>query len=133
MIVYRVTDRIPVKVGELKFWLSPLSYEQKVNLAECTKMKGGEEVVDTSRRAFLAIKYAIKGVEGLKCPDGSDYLLSFEPSGVLSDESVSDIVQLDGWVPLAVYCVQMMNGISDGAVPGVEVDLKGVVSAKKKD
>jgi hypothetical protein len=131
MIIYRLTDRIPCKIGELTFWLSPLSYEQKMNLLECKKMEGGKEVVDGHKRARLSLKYGIKKVEGLSCADGSPYVPSVGPDGILVDEAVDEIMGLDCLNALVTVCVGLLNGVSDPKLEGVEVDFKGVVSEKK--
>jgi hypothetical protein len=130
MIIYRLTDRIPLKIAELTFWVSPLSYEQKSNLLECKKMEGGKEVIDGGRRARLAIKYALKRVDGLMGSDGKPYEVVMDGSA-LSDESVDEILGLECVIPLVRACVSLMNGVSEREIEGVQFDLKGVVSEKK--
>lgn len=131
MIVYRLTDRIPAKIGGLTFWLAPLSFEQKANLLDCRKMEGGVEVVDSAKRCRLSIKYALKKVEGLKCADGSDYMLEMGPDGVLTDDAVNEVMSLDCMVKLVSACMSLLGGVSDPGIEGVEFDLKGVVNEKK--
>lgn len=133
MIIYRLTDRIPVKVGGLTFWLSPLSYEQKTNLLDCKKMQAGVEVADGGQRARLALKYAVKGVDGLKCSDGSPYAPVMDADGTLSMESVDELTGLDACLPLVRVCVGLINGVSDPGVEGAEVKLSEVVDGRKKD
>jgi hypothetical protein len=135
MMVYRTSDRIPVSVGELKFLLSPLSAEQKNSLMDCKKMQGGQEVVDSIGLAYLAIKYAVKGVEGLESSDGSPFVLDFDPDGTISKECVEVLFELsmESGGKLSNVCSSLINGVNFAAkVPGVEVDLKGVISSKKK-
>lgn len=131
MIIYRLTDRIPVKIAKLTFWIAPLSFEQKSNLLDCKKMEAGKEVVDGGKRAKLALQYAIKKVDGLKCSDGTDYALKMDEAGNLSDESVDELSGLNCLGPLVSVCLGLMNGVSDMKVEGVEINLKGVVSEKK--
>jgi len=134
MIIYRLTDRIPVKIGELTFWVSPLSYEQKVNLQECRKMEGGQEVVDHGARARLAIKYGVKEIQGIECADGSPYQPKMDSDGTLSMEAVDELSALNSLKELVMVCMSVAaRGVPDSEIPGVEVDLKGVKNAEKKD
>jgi len=133
MVIYRLSDRIPVQVGELKFWLSPLSYEQKTNLLDCKKMQAGVEVTDGGQRARLALKFAVKGVEGLKCADGTDYAPTMDSDGTLAMSSVDELINLDGCLPLVKVCVGLINGVGGDEIEGATVDLKGVISSVKKD
>lgn len=134
MIIVRMSDRVPVKVGGIKFWVSPLSVAQKAALLEFKIQKGGEEVIDTTKRMFHAIKYAVKGAEGLKRPDDSDYSLEFDEDGTLKDETVEELFNLSQSGKLSVFCYGLMNGFKqDSGIEGVEVDLKGTVSVEKKE
>jgi hypothetical protein len=134
MIVYRTSDRIPVQINGLKFLLSPLSFAEKTALLSCVKMQGGKEVVDGGKRAFMALKLAVKGVEGLSLADGSAFPISFDGDGHLADSCVDDLLQLDECIPLAQSCTRLLNGPLDIAkVEGVTVDYGGVINAQKKD
>lgn len=133
MIIYRLTDRIPVKIEGLTFWISPLSQEQKINLLECRKMEGGKEVVDGVKRALLSIKYALKKVDGLKCSDGSAYQVKLDEDGMLSQASIDEIGNLGCAPNLVSACMALLSDFSKLKLKGVEFDLKGVVVAEKKD
>lgn len=133
MIVYKTTDRIPLKFGEIKVWISPLSFEQKTNILAATKMKSGVEVSDPSKQTFLSLKYGVKEIEGLKNPDGSDYRLELDENGVLTDECLSDLIDLEYFPKLSEICIKLINGVKAlDKIEGVEVDLTQVKSTKKK-
>jgi hypothetical protein len=131
MIIYRLTDRIPVEIGEVKFWLSPLSYSQKVVLAELYQMKAGVEHQDTHRAVLLSIKYSVKGVEGIKQSDGSDYALSFDADGTLSDQCVQELLGIDQAKQLVDACQYLSLVIKEHQIEGVRIDLAGVKDSKK--
>jgi hypothetical protein len=133
MVIYRLTDRIPVKIAELTFWLSPLSYEQKVNLLDCKKMVGGEEVSDNAKRARLAIKYGIKGIEGVTCADGSAYAPAMDTDGTLSWGAVDEISELGCLTCVIQACMALLGNFAEAKLDGVEFNLKGVKNVAKKD
>jgi hypothetical protein len=133
MVIYRLTDRIPCKIGELTFWLSPLSHEQKVNLLECKKMEGGQEVVDNVRRARLAMKYGIKEVEGVSCADGTPYRPDMDTDGTLSWAAVDEISELGSLTEIIQASTLMLGKFWEVKIEGVEFNLKGVKSTAKKD
>ena len=40
MKIFRMTDRIPVKIGDVKVMISPLNYAQRAEVVSQTKNKG---------------------------------------------------------------------------------------------
>lgn len=136
MIIYRTSDRIPVKIGDvLTVWLSPLTVEQRARMfSTAVKMQAGAEQEDAIKAAAMSIKYSVKGIEGdLKNIDGSDYQLEFDPDGSLTDECAEELLQLDGSDKLVRICGHFLKAISDPGIEGVVVDFKGVKTAKKKE
>lgn len=95
-----MTDRIPVRIGELTFWISPLSAGQKGILLAQGKMVSGEETEEAMRGAALVLKFSVKGVDGCKDATGGEYKCEFDPDGCLTDDCVSEILQLDGCAKL---------------------------------
>lgn len=94
--IYRLTDRIPVKIGELTFWLSPLSMDQKAKIEGNRKLVSGVEEENALEGARLAIKFSVKALDGVECANSEPYVLEFDPDGALTDECVSEIMNLDG-------------------------------------
>jgi hypothetical protein len=132
MIVYRLTDRLPIKIDELTFWIAPLSFEKKQVLSTYTRMNGGVETIDFQKVAVATLKFTIKGVEGLTLADGSDYELEFDPAGDLTDESVDVLLRLVQNERLIVACSRLANEFKEHEIPGVVIDMKGVVTLPKK-
>lgn len=131
MIIYRLTDRIPVKIDDLTFWVAPMSFAEKLALNQAVKTTGGVEVMDAAKVAFLTIKFSVKEVEGIKLPDGSDYPLSFDASGALTDDCVSELLQIDTSPKLVTACGLLTREIKEHSIKGVKIDLKGVRPGKK--
>lgn len=135
MIIYKPSDRVEIKIGNVKIKLSPLTALQKANLMGLTKMSGGREVVDTSMMAIMTIKYSVKEVSGIdaKFADGSDFALSYDPDGTISEESLSALMQvLDNGLMTQVAAQLLTTGMQDISVPGVEVIAGSGVDVKKK-
>lgn len=136
MIVYRTTDRIPVKIGDVTIWICPLSAGQYAEVVSLTKYKGGREIPDPGAMAILTLRYCVKSVDGLgdvKYADGTDFLLEFDESGNLTEDSLSVLIQVLGSDKLTLLASQVaVKGIGDHKIPGVKIDLKNAVTAKKK-
>lgn len=133
MVVYRMTDRIPVKIGELTFLLAPLNVAQKARLLASVQNVAGVQNEDAFSKASLAIRMSVKEVEGVKCADGSDWVTELGPDGELTDDCLSEIMQVTQNADLVQVCLAFgLNRIEDPGLPGIEIDLKGVRSVKKK-
>ena len=146
MVIYRLTDRIPVKVGTVTFWLSPLSAEQKGNLLSLTSKAAGHEREESLKGAVLTIRYSLKKLEGVENADGTPYELQFGEDGLVTEESAIEVISLQAsskvialalqWfidrVKSPAEIVEQNPGIGE-TLDGVEVDFSKVVNLKKKE
>lgn len=73
---------------------------------------------------YLCLKYSLKQVRGLRTIDGSDYELKLDVNGCVSDESLSEVLQLDASPKLLQAVASLMNSTKDPQIDGVEVILK---------
>ena len=107
-IIYRVTDRIKVKVGDMEFKLSPLSLSQK-NELQTIAFKGQQtgNQADILEAASKAIKYCVKEVSGIYDTGGNEYKMDFDDSGCLSDECVDDLLNLECGLAVMNMCAAM--------------------------
>lgn len=125
-IVYDLEDRIPVKIDDISFKISPLSYLQKSeiqDLAEkCTQTR---EMKYMREAAFKAIKYAVKSVSGLNRPNGDKFELELE-NGVLSDKSTDNLLNIKVVDKLAAVCTSLVNGITGAVYDEYGKPLEGV-------
>lgn len=104
--IYRMTDKIPVKLGEVTFWVSPLSYEHRSKITALTQRMSGKDHEVAKEAATLAIKYGLKELEGVEDSQGNPYELAFDSSGGLSDDCLSEVIQLDGIPDLTKLCLR---------------------------
>jgi len=120
-------------MGKVTFWVAPLSFHAKIEMESCTKLVAGVEVLDQVKRSYTCLKYSLKEVEGLKLSDGSEYELSFDPSGCLTDECVNEVMQADTSAALQLACISLVSSVEAHKIKGVEIDLGAVRPAKKKE
>lgn len=133
MIIYRVTDRVPVKIGDVEFFLAPLSLKQKQEIISHFRVKAGEETFDREKYAFAAVKKSVKEVHGLNLLDGTAYQLSFDSNGELTDECVEDLLSIDPDGRLRAACDRFQfTGLKNGDLEGVTIDLSRAKDVKKK-
>ena len=135
MIIYKPSDRILLKIGDISLKVSPLTALQKANLMSLTKMSAGREVTDTSLMAIMTIKYSVKEIYGVDATfaDGTEFALSYDPDGTLSEESLTAIMQiLDNGTLTQIAAQLLTTGVQSIKVPGVEVDAGKSVEVKKK-
>lgn len=102
--IYKTTDKIPVKIGELVFEISPLSRIQKADI-QALIMEG--KLADA---AFLSVKYAVKSVKGLKYGQG-DYELEFDDNNNITEDSLDDLSNIEESTNLHIACISLINGI----------------------
>lgn len=131
MIIYRMTDRIPIKIGGVTFQVAPLSHYQKATLLEFRKTLKGVELIDSFKLTEKVMACSIKGVDGLTLRDGSPYELKWDDSGELTTDCVAELMQVDGFEKM-IQVVQKFafDSITDPKLEGVEIDF-GAVPLKK--
>lgn len=131
--IFRPTDRIPVKIGEVTYWLAPLTASEKQELYASFRTKGGEETMDREAYARTAIKLSLKKVEGVNNPDGTPFEVETDDRGYLTELSLDDVLCLPDDIRLAA-CIDRLTYKPQDLLnlDGVEVDLKRVQSVKKK-
>lgn len=132
MRVYLPTDRIPVRIGEITFWISPLSVAQKSILSGYFRMEGGEEIADRKGMNEKLMRLSVKGVDGVEDASGEPLVLEVGADGELTDDSYEVLKELSGAHLLVKLCMGFVSKIHDPGIEGIKVDLDQVVSVKKK-
>ena len=137
MIIYRPSDRIPVKVGKFTVLISPLSAEQRTQISSLTKLKAGKEVIDHAAMMMQTLKCTIKGIEGVEdatFADGSKFELEFDDSGELTKDGLTALYEVLGSKPLSDIVAKIISHSMDkDDIPGVKFELDKVIASKKKN
>ncbi len=126
--LYRTSDRIPFKLGsDLTVTISPLSFAQKTEL-QSMMLEAMKDPMRAVKGANLAIKMAVKKVEGIETIDGKPWEPTFDEQGNLSDESVSDLMNLEENPKLIALCTQLVASVPvDGVIdPSTKKRMDGV-------
>ena len=137
MVIYRVTDRIPVKLDDnITIMISPLSGLQKTAIMSSTKMKGGKAVSDGAAMISNTIKFCLKEIHGVDAtfPNGDKFELEFV-NGELTEDSLNGALQILDTNKMVMIASRLYRtGISSMEIEGVTVDYDNVksVEAKKK-
>lgn len=92
--ILSMKDRIKLTIGEVEFTLKPLNKMELLEVTSHKTMESGVQVEDLLRSAFAYIKFALKGISGVKMHNGEDYELEFE-GDYLTDDCVSEIFSLN--------------------------------------
>lgn len=84
MIIYKPSDRIPIKLGDLTVVLSPLTFEQKADVYDL-QMKAGKGKQDDTSILRKAMAYSVKDLKGAKSWDGKEFTLNWENGKLCND------------------------------------------------
>lgn len=127
-VIYRINDTFELKIGTLVVKLSPLDYKVKADM-QANVLAG--RPMDA---AVLAIRHSIKGVSGLKLPDGSDYELEFNENNSLTENSVNDLLNIPEASKLNMVAISLIHGMPTGEFldPETGKPLDGVKFVKKE-
>lgn len=132
--IYRHGEKIPLKVGDVTFYVTPLTQAQKAEIASHARRESGQEDIDLQKMTMTSIRYSLKGMTGVEYHDGSPVELSFDENGVLTEESLNEVLYLDHSLKMIMACRNLLSGNPiDEALDGVEVlDPVRSIPSKKK-
>lgn len=129
--LYRVTDKLPIKIGDITFKISPLTFEQRSEVQADLSAAAEGDMQRATDGTFKAIKYAVKSIEGIETYDGSEYELDFDGK-FLSDVAVNDLLNLEIFPELARVATSLINGVPDSIDDEDGKPVKGISLLYKK-
>lgn len=134
MKIYPINARIPIRVGDVTFHVSPLSLAGRMQLGEYIMRRGGAEMRYDMAYAMKCLQLCIKKIEGVEALDGKPYEIRFDDQGFMTDESLEEIQQVLGSAQVASVVSSLIGNMADPNLPGVKVDFENVYleEAKKK-
>jgi hypothetical protein len=112
MRIYKLSDRIPIKIDDIFIKVAPLSLIQKSTIQQ--KMLEGQKANDLivlTQAVTMALKYSLKNISGLVDGNGEEYRLVFGDDGYLTDECVDDLLNMPLTPKLTQVCATMAAGI----------------------
>jgi hypothetical protein len=113
--IFRTSDRIPVKIDTITVTVAPLTFDQKTEL-QTVMLSASKDPMNAVRGARLAVKYAVKKVDGLEDMDGVRYDVELGEDGLLTDDSVDTLLNMQEYPKLIAVCSQLISGIPQGIV-----------------
>lgn len=105
--IYRMSDRIKLKIDDLVVTIGPLSIHQKAAVEEVSASSG------LLKATMEAMKYAIKDIEGLTTADGSPYSLERDDDGNLTEGCLDDLFNIEQSYRISSVCLNLINNIPD--------------------
>lgn len=137
--IYRITDRIPIKIDTLSISISPLTFDQKTEL-QTIMMAAAKDPMHAMTGARLAVKYAVKSVSGIEDLDGNDYQVDLEDDGTLTTESVDALFNMEETAKIIAVCSQLIAGVpkvimdptTKAPMVGVSIDMPKKSKARKQ-
>lgn len=110
--IYRLSDRIPLKIGGLTIKVGPLTFAQKADV-QAELAKGS--TISSMAAARKSIQYGLKEIDGLIDPQGNPYKLEIQ-DGAISDVCMDELMNIKENEYLAVICLNLLNGIPDAFI-----------------
>jgi hypothetical protein len=127
--IYRTSDTVALNLDGLVVKISPLSYKQKMDV-QAEILTG--DTRGAMNAAALAVKYALKDIQGLEDSEGNPYQLKFE-NGKVADECWDDLQNIKEGQKLIMVCLNLMNSVpKDFVDPNTGKKLEGVSLIKSE-
>jgi hypothetical protein len=124
-ILYLPDEKVPLRIDNITVYIQQLTMAQKATIIE--KLSSTDNALSLIEAARLAVKYGVKGLEGVTLSNGKAYSLEFD-GHTLTDSCVDALLCLPQSDKLQGACFALLKGISDPLVdangrqiPGVEI------------
>lgn len=112
--IYRTSDKIKIKIGGddgIILTVSPLNQHQKTEIQQhLIKSQITKDPTSATLGVTLALKYAVKAIDGIEDMDGNKYQLALE-NNILTDECVQDLMNMEMIGPVMMVCSSLSNGV----------------------
>lgn len=109
--IYRLTDRISVKINDIVVKVGPLSVHDKTQIQSL--MLNGQLTKNLpmiTEGIITAIQCAVKDISGLKDIQGNEYKLQFE-NNKLTKECVDELLNIGLTDEITLVCMNLLKGI----------------------
>jgi len=132
MKIYKLTDKIKLRIDDIEVTISPLSTVQKAEIQGLMmqSFNNPENLLPSMQATNLCVKYGVKDIKGVK---GLEY-----ENGILTDDSVEMLGNCKLSTKLSQCCLNLIHGIPEvfktelgDKIKGVEIVKKAPVKKKK--
>ena len=90
-ILYLPDEKVPLRIDDITVYIQQLTMAQKATIIE--KLSNTDSALSLIEAARLAVKYGVKGLEGVTLSSGKAYSLEFD-GHVLTDSCVDALLCL---------------------------------------
>jgi len=108
--IYKCTDKIEIKIEDISIFISPLSYQQKMNINDLLQKASMQDTKSAMEVVIATFKASIKGVKGLVDADGLEYVCKFD-GDELSMSTIDDLLNLPISNKISAVCSSLLYGI----------------------
>ena len=120
--IFRTTDKISYKVGELEIKVSPFSVEDKIVLTEYMTKGQNNDLRSIMEGSIYALRCSIKEISGLEDAEGNPYVLQFDGNR-LTPECAEDLLNIEQSNQLIALCSSFVAGIPNRLPEGVTMSI----------
>lgn len=125
MKFYSTKARIPVKIYDVTFYISPLTTAQKAELAQLDQE--GNMIQSYFDKAKLAFRMCLKDIDGAQDETGAAFKLSFDEEDRLTEDCCETLLNGECSQELLIACMNFFNGVPKEFVnPATGKPLEGV-------
>lgn len=132
--VYRTTEQIPIKLGDVTLSIRPLSAGQRAEIQSMAELRGGEYHYKADKMTVAALRYSIRKVEGIEFSDGP-LVADFDDNDMLTEDCIDAVFQACTNASLIRAAAVLMSRSMDlSHIDGIEVvqsDANHVPTKKK--
>ena len=127
--IYRTDSTIQLKVDGLKVKVSPLTFQQKMDV-QSVILEGG--AMSAMKGAALALRYTLKDIQGIKDESGDAYELDIE-NGMVSEQCMDELFNMEESTKLTLISLNLLQGIPKSFVdPNTGEKIDGVQVVKER-
>lgn len=117
--IYKTTDRISYKIGDLLIKISPMTVQDKATLNEYMQKGRSGDTRALIEGSMFAIKAALKEVKGLEDSQGNPYNLEFDDNNYVTENCINDLMNIAESSLMVTLCSQLIAGIPSTLPEGI--------------
>jgi hypothetical protein len=120
--IYRITDKISYKIGDIEIKVSPLSVENKLAITEFMFQGQKGDLKSMMTGSVYSLRCSIKEITGLTDANDEPYVLEFE-NGMLTESCAQDLLNIEQSNSLIGLCSSFVGGIPNKLPDGVVLNI----------
>lgn len=132
MKIYRTSDKIEIKVDQISVFISPLSFQQKMEIQDYMSKAAMGDMDSAMKAVRTAVKFCVKDIKGVTDQNNEPYKLEFQDDKHLSDNCVDDLLNMPVASKISAICTSLMGGVPEKILDHEGKELEGVSIVKSE-